>query len=174
MVRKLEKIQRIANGILQHFTAIDKGFARVEPDLRQLKRFRNICYDANEKLDNSLSVFSKIKSSLQKRDPLVSIVIDKNQRLKISESLMQLRQVAGESLEMILDYIDQYPCCGEKSYPLEALQKFSSVIEQEYRELEQEVNSLKMHFILEDRKEQLMETIKITEAEQFAKASQQP
>jgi hypothetical protein len=169
MVRKLEKIQKIANGILQHFTTMDKGFARVEPDVRQLKRFRNICYAANEKLDNSLSVFSKIKSSLQKRDPLVSIVIDKNQRSEISDSLMQLRQVTGESLEMIIDYIDQYPCCSGKSYSLEALQKFSSIIEQEFRELEQEVNSLKMYFILEDRKEQLMETIRITEEEEHQK-----
>lgn len=165
MIRKLEKIEKIANGILQHITAMDKGFTRVESDVMQLKRFRNICYDANVKLSNSLSVFSKIKSGFQKRDPLVSIVIDKNQRLQISESLMQLRQVAGECLEMIIDYIDQYPIFSKKSYPLEALQKFSSVLEQEFRELEQEVNSLKMHFILEDRKERIMETIKSTEEE---------
>jgi hypothetical protein len=165
MIRKLEKIQKIANGILRHFTAMDKGFARVESDVRQLKRFRNICYTANEKLCDSLSVYSNIKSSFQKRDPLVSIVIDKNRRIQISESLMQLRQVAGECLDMIIDYIDQYPYSGQKSYSLEALQKFKSVIEEEFRELEQEVNSLKMHFILEDRKEQLMETIRLTEEE---------
>ncbi|MBW6480749.1 MAG: hypothetical protein K0B37_15070 [Bacteroidales bacterium] len=165
MVRKLEKIQKIANGILQHFTAMDKGFARVESDLMQVKMFRNICYDADENLNKALLTFVKSLSTIQKRDPLVSAVTDKDRRQKISDSLMQLRQVAGNSLEMIMDYIDQYPDSGKKSYSLEALHKFSSVLEQEFRVLEQEINALKMHFILEDRKEQLMETIRVAEEE---------
>ncbi len=169
MIQKLEKIQKIANGILQHFTTMDKGFARVESDVKQLKRFRNICYDVNENLGNSLSAFIVAKSSLKKRDPLVSLVINKDQRLQISNSLMQLRQVIGESLTMLMDYTDQYPYIGQKSYSLEALQKFNSVIEQEFHLLEQEVNSLKMQFIMEERKEQMIETIRITEEEEYRK-----
>lgn len=165
MVRKLDKIQKITNGILQHFTSMDKGFSRVEPDVIQLKKFRSICYNAGENLNIELSALMKTRSILQKRDPLVSVVIDKDQRQQISDALMQLRMVAGNSIEMILDYIDQYPFSGKKSYSLEALQMFSSVIEEELHLLEQEVNALKMQFILEDRKEQLMETIRVTEEE---------
>lgn len=165
MIRKLDKIEKIASGILQHFTAMDKGFARVESDIRQLKRFRSICYDVNENLGSSLSAFLITKSTLKKRDPLTSTVIDQTRRQQISDALMQLRKVAGISLEAIMDYVDQYPYSGQRSYSLEALQKFSSVIEQEFRELEKEVNALKMEFIMEDRKEQLIETIRITEEE---------
>ncbi len=165
MIRKLEKIQKIANGILQHLTAMDKGFVRVESDVMQLKRFRSICYEVDENLNHALSTFLKTTDTLQKRDPLVSAVIDKNQRQQISDALMQLRLVTGNSFGMIVDYIDQYPYSGKKSYALEALQKFSSVIEQEFHLLEQEVNALKMQFILEDRKEQLMETIRVSEEE---------
>lgn len=165
MILKLEKIQKIANGILQHFTAMDKGFARVESDVRQLKKFRTICYDAGENLNRALTTFLKTTSSIQKRDSMVSAVIDKNQRQQMNDAMMQLRQVAGNNVEMIMDYIDQYPVSGKKSYSLEALLKFSNVIEQEFHSLEQEVNALKMEFILEDRKEQMLETIRVAEEE---------
>ncbi len=167
MIRKLEKIEKISYGILQLITAMDKGFARVENDMDKLKKFREICYDVHDSFSVALSRYKDSKINIQRRDPLVSIVIDKNCRQQINNSLLDIRKIADQGFDAITDFIEDYPEAGNKSYALDALNKFKSVLEKEFLNLEQEINALKMEFILEDRKEQLLDTIKTTEQDNY-------
>lgn len=165
MIRKLEKIEKISCGILQLITAMDKGFARVENDINKLRKFREICYHVHDNFSVALNRYKESKINIRRRDPLVTIVIDKNCRQQINNSLLEIRKIADQGFDSIIDFIEEYPEEGNKSYSLDALQKFKSVLEKEFLNLEQEINALKMEFILEDRKEQLLETIKTTERE---------
>lgn len=163
MIRKLEKIEKISCGILQLITAMDKGFARVENDIDKLRKFREICFDVHDSFFAALNRYIESKINIRRRDPLVSIVIDKNCRQQINNSLLEIRKIADQGFDTIIDFIEEYPQTGNKSYSFEALLKFKSVLENEFLKLEQEINSLKMEFILEDRKEQLLDTIKSAE-----------
>ena len=163
MICKLEKIEKISSGILQLITAMDKGFAHVENDNDKLRKFREICFEVHDSFFAALNRYKESRINIRRRDPLVSIVIDKSCRQQINNSLLEIRKIANLGYDTITDFIEEYPQTGNKSYSLEALQKFKSVLEKEFMNLEQEINSLKMEFILEDRKEQLLDAVKSAE-----------
>lgn len=163
MKGNLVRIHTIAKGINQLYSAMDKGFAKVESNIDLLKKFRNICFEANINLENSLKGFSMTIHPLITRDNPFMLPPEKVFRRNICLDLTEIRNSVFENNEIINSYIRQNADQLEKSYSLDALEKFLSLLEKEFQMLEQNINSLRMMFVLEDRKEQIFDSERILE-----------
>lgn len=151
------KIQKIASGISQLFIAMDKGFVRVEPDVELLKKFRTICFEATRKLESSHASLQKHQLFFSLVDSNPAGVPDKISRIKLIRDLNTLRGNIHESIQMISSYIEIYEEQWKKSFSVNALFKFRSLLEKELWLLEQEVNTLRMKLIMLDRRDQQLE-----------------
>ncbi len=170
MIKKLAKIQKISMGILQLFTSMDKGFSKVEPDIAQLKKFRCICYEVSEKLLVAVShLFSDQTMVKLREESSQSASFDKIHRQRISQHLMYIRHAANEGLDAVENFIDEYQSREKSNYALDALEKFKNLLERDIQFLEQEINNIRMQFILSDRKESLEDSVKDYEPEDSRK-----
>ena len=160
MIKKLAKIQKISMGILQLFTSMDKGFSKVEPNITQLKKFRCICYEESEKLLITVShLFSDQTFMKLRQEPSHPVSFDKIHRQRISQHLMNIRYAANEGLDAIENFIDEYQSLEKSNYAIDALEKFKNLLERDIQFLEQEINNIRMQFILSDRKESLEDSV---------------
>lgn len=158
MRTNLLKIRKIATGISQLFTAMDKGFAKVESDLTLLTRFRHICYDANNKLEVALEQLNQFESMAGSEH------MDKEtaQQLtyEISKELLNIREIISNNIEMISDYIHEFSDLWEKTFSLIALQKFQHLLNSEFEMLNKEIELLTMQELINKRLNILKETDK--------------
>ncbi len=153
MRANLLKIEKIATGISQLFTAMDKGFAKVESDLTLLTRFRHICFDANDKLEEALQ-------ALKRFEPVAGAEsMDKEQAAQIhyelSIELIKIRDIVSNNILMITDYINEFSELWEKTFSLVALQKFRLLLMNEFNILNKEIELLAMQELIEKRQEVL-------------------
>lgn len=149
MKTRILKIRKIASGISQLFTAMDKGFAKVESDLTLLTRFRHICYDANEKLERALLELDHYSSmpDLDSPDKEITDAI----KLEIFNELLKIREITSDNIVMITDYIDDFSELWKRSFSLSALQKFQFLLVNEYNLLHKEIELLGMQEVHQKR-----------------------
>ena len=164
----LVRIQKVAQGMNQLYSSMDKGFARVETNMALLKRFRNLCYEANCKLEEALNGLSRQLENpwLKAADP--TWVPTKEFRSEVCFHLRSIRQTVAANIHTIGDYIEEFSDQWDRSFSLNALIKFKSLLEKELQNLDQEIESLRMMFLLEDRKEQLQQNNQIMEPDSKA------
>ncbi len=153
MRTNLLKIQRIATGISQLFTAMDKGFAKVESDLTLLTRFRHICYDANDKLEVALHQLKRFESIADTEFPNKEIADQVH--YEVSIELLNIREIVSNNILMITDYINEFSDLWEKTFSLVALQKFRHLLINEFNLLNKEIELLAMQELFEKRQEVL-------------------
>lgn len=149
------KAHKIAKGIAELFTAMDKGFARVESDLVLLKRFRQICFEANIKLEDSIPKLSLLIIQQTK----YQLEGDTNRTAETQQEafdhLIVVRQIIADNILMISDFIEEFNDLWERSFSLSALIKFRLLLEEEFLLLEDELKMLEMAYILDHRKKAL-------------------
>lgn len=130
---------------------MDKGFAKVEPDLTLLTRFRHICYDANDKLEKALYQLNRFETLTMPEH------LDKeaSQQLtyEINLELQNIREIISNNIEMISDYIHEFSDLWEKTFSLIALQKFQHLLISEFNLLNKEIELLTMRELLDRRQE---------------------
>ncbi|TVQ16949.1 MAG: hypothetical protein EA361_03350 [Bacteroidetes bacterium] len=156
MRTNLLKIEKIASGISQLFTAMDKGFAKVESDLTLLTRFRHICYDANNKLETALEQLRRFEtiSDPEFLDKETAELIN----YEVSVELMIIKEIVSNNIMMITDYINDYADLWKKTFSLIALQKFRHLLINESKLLNREIELFVMQDIYNKRQEILKKT----------------
>jgi hypothetical protein len=146
MQTNLLKIEKTIKGTAQLFTAMDKGFAKVESDLTLLRNFRLICFEANEKLESALP---QLQNHIIRLNATMEISSDQFNHV-ISDVLF-LQQVINENILAISDYIDRFEELWKTSFSLNALLKFKFLLNSEFTVLENQIHELKMEHMRNER-----------------------
>jgi hypothetical protein len=140
MKTKLIRIEKIIEGTAQLFTSMDKGFARVESDLTLLTRFRQICYEANQKLECGIP---KLKDHISLLNDLESYTnLEAEHQEAILNDLYEIRDDIADNIMTIADYIDSFTELWKKSFSLSALLKFKLLLINEFSLLDKEIETL--------------------------------
>jgi hypothetical protein len=144
----LIKIEKTIKGTAQLFTAMDKGFAKVESDMTLLRNFRLICFEANEKLEmalpnlqNHISLLNKTENLMVPDEVFHTIMID----------IFILRQIINDNIQSISEYIDKYEELWKTSFSLNALLKFKLLLIEEFSVLENQIQVISMEHIGNER-----------------------
>ncbi len=153
MRTNLIKIEKIVKGTAQLFTAMDKGFAKVESDLTLLRRFRIICYDANQKLESVLPLLHNHMqyTSDWTHDQQAAGVFNRT----VFNDLLTIKNIISENITALSEYIDDFSELWKKSFSLSALLKFKFLLINEYSLLEQEIQIIEMEHLLQKRVEKI-------------------
>ncbi len=152
MRTKLIRIEKIIKGTAQLFTSMDRGFAKVESDLILLTRFRQICYDANQKLETGIP---KLQNHITSLIELKSSKVDFAQQKEILNNLYEMKNDIADNILEITDYIDNFTELWKKSFSLSALLKFKFLLMNEFSLLEKEIESLHMEHFRQVRKNEI-------------------
>ncbi len=153
----LIKIHKIATGISQLFTAMDKGFSKVESDITLLTRFRHICYDANFRLEEALCKLEGYLLIIAEGEPLHNRVPD-SLKEEIYMELIKIKDIIHENILMIKGYIEEYSDLWKNSFSLSALQKFENLLTSEFNIFISEIESLNVQELIEKRQEIIRST----------------
>ncbi len=159
MDKRIIRIQKISLGIAQLFTAMDKGFARVESDLVLLRKFRHICFDANESITNSLK---ELQRNIESNPEFYNKENIQN-RKELLKQLRELQEKIDDSVFLISDYIEEFSNFWKTSFSLNALIKFKYLILNELNLLEKEIEALEMEHLHTSRKSILKNTFRKSE-----------
>jgi len=145
MTTKLIRIEKIIKGTAQLFTSMDKGFAKVESDLTLLTRFRQICFDANQKLETGIP---KLQNHIRFITELESYdQLDLKQQELILNDLYDIKTTIADNIISIADYIDNFTELWKRSFSLSALLKFKLLLINEFSLLEKEIETLHMEHL---------------------------
>ena len=149
------RAHKIIKGIAELFTAMDKGFARVESDMVVLQKFRQICFTANLKLEGAIPGLSRViqQISVSGKSDNNSSLTELNQ--EAYEQLLHIKRIISDNIIMISDFIDDFSDIWEKSFSINALIKFRLLLDEEYILLEDEIKLLEMQSVLDYRKKTL-------------------
>jgi hypothetical protein len=148
MNKTLIKILKISKGISQLFCAMDKGFRKVESDIELIREFRYLCYHANDNLESvHKELAHNIDEFIKDKTPPIDDVAAK----VISNSLREIRFVLEENTTAIKKYIEDYSQVWKKTLSINALNKFSSLLEREYLLLNQEIDKFMMELVYQER-----------------------
>lgn len=140
MRTKLIRIEKIIQGTAQLFTSMDKGFAKVESDLTLLTRFRQICYDANQKLEIGIPKLQNHISLLNDLENYTNL--ETAHQEAILNDLYEIKNDIADNIVAIADYIDNFTELWKKSFSLSALLKFKLLLINEFSLLEKEIETL--------------------------------
>lgn len=163
MIKNLVKIRKIALGISELFTAMDKGFAKVEQDLVLLRKFREICFNANEKLEISLD---DLKEYLPQPLATSEVRLNDIQKADLADILHQIEDIIYESIGEIADYTENFSELWKKSFSLNALLKFKSLLVKEFALLQEEVNSIEMVLHMDAKRREALQNSRSKSIEQ--------
>jgi hypothetical protein len=149
MRTNLIKIEKLVTGTAQLFTAMDKGFAKVESDLTLLTRFRMICFEANQKLENVLpQLRNHIQHASDWDDDLNSA---ETFNKMVFADLLTIKNIIGNNIISLSEYIDDFSELWKKSFSLSALLKFKFLLINEFSLLDREIQKLEMEHLLKER-----------------------
>jgi hypothetical protein len=149
----LIRIERILKGTSQLYSAMNKGFDTVESDTTLLLIFKDICFDANQKIEEILPVLKQhIEQTSNMDDNLLS---SENYGNIVFNDLIILKEVIHENIQYITEYIDSFTDSWNKSFSINALMKFKSLLTNEYSALESEIQSIEMENLLKNRKQKI-------------------
>jgi len=160
----LIRIERILKGTSQLYSAMNRGFDTVESDTTLLMIFKDICFDANQKIEEILPL---LKQHIEKTSTMdISLFSSENYGTIVINDLIILKEVLHENIQYITEYIDSFTDSWSKSFSIDALIKFRSLLTNDYSALEKEIQSIEMENLLTKRKQKInlhRTALKITE-----------
>jgi hypothetical protein len=141
MYTHLIKIEKTIKGTAQLFTAMDKGFAKVESDMTLLKNFRLICFEANQKIESALP---SLQSQIGLLNPAEHTELSGEVFRAIMIDILCLRQVISDNIVAISEYINGFEELWKTSFSLNALLKFKLLLIEEFTNLENHIRDMEM------------------------------
>jgi hypothetical protein len=152
MHTNLIKIEKTIKGTADLFTAMDKGFAKVESDLTLLKRFRQICFEANDKIESALPL---LQNHIVQSIHWTTLAEPGQFYLQVRKDIFSLKEIIKENILSINSYIIEFEELWKTSFSLNALLKFKLLLMNEFTVLENEIQKLEMEFIRLERSEKI-------------------